>query len=275
MCCVDQAGSRSMPRTGGAWLLTPWGAAGRLYGRYGLPHGDLAALGGGGSPLGPALEALLTARAWLTFNVVALFVQLAIDGPDNVAWSVLLGGAVTMVVGPFGVLLAVGVLVAVARGAGRWTALRQLMRPILIALVTFVVSVGIFGLQLPVIRQAVEAVLDPVVELGTRFPFFLVTPFLGIWIFLFGVCAIYLIHRNAFSGANTGGGRLLDPLVSIWLAWTVAAVEINMYDAGDLPTSTFTAVTIASATMATLISVAQLIVLHRRGITFRYGPWAA
>src|SRR6185503_18695701 len=113
----------------------------------------------------------------------------------------------------------------------------------------FVVSVGIFGLQLPGVRQAVQSLIDPVKEIATRFPFALFTGFMGIWMLVFGLCAVYLIHRNAFSG--TGGAHLLDPLVSIWLAWTVAAVEISMYDSDDVPGSTFTTLTIASATVAT------------------------
>lgn len=255
-------------------LLLPWGAARRIYGPYGLPHGDLAALGGHAlSRLGPVLEAVLTARAWLTLNVVALVVQLVVDGIDDVAVSVFQGGAVTMVVGPFGLLLGVGVLVAVARGAQRWAALRQLVRPVWVAVVTFLVSVGIFGLQLPVVRQHLAGLIDPVVELTTRFPLSVIAPLLGIWLFVFGLCAVYLIHHHAFSSAKTGGGRLLDPLVSIWLAWTVAGVEINMYDAGDLSPRTFTTLTLASATAATAISVWELVVLHRRGITFRGGPW--
>jgi hypothetical protein len=248
----------------------PWGAAGRLYGRYGLPEGDLAALGGGVlSRLAPVLEAMLTARTWLTLNAVALVVQTVVDGVDDVVMSVLVGGAVTMVVGPFGVLLAVGALVAVARGTGRLTALRQLTRPSLIALVTFLVSVGIFGLQVPVFRQWVAGLIAPVVELANQFPLSMVASVLGLWLFVFGVCAVYLIHRHAFGG----GGRLLDPLVSVWLAWTVAGVEINMYEPGDLSAGAFTALTVGSATAATLISVGELVVLHRRGITFRGGPW--
>lgn len=254
----------------------PWSAAGRLYGRYGLPDGDLAVLGGSElSRLGPVLAAMLSARAWLTLNVVALVVQLVVDGADDLLMSIYQGGAVTMVVGPFGVLLGVGGLIAVARGTGRLAALRQLTRPALIALITFVVSVGVFGLQLPGVRQALEGLIDPVVEFAGRFPLSLITPLLGAWILVFGVCAVYLIHRHGFSSRGVGGGCLLDPLVSIWLAWTVAAVEIANYDSVDLPASTFTALTIGSATAATLISAGQLVALHRRGITFRRGPWAA
>lgn len=276
MCCVEQRGVSSTPRGSRLWLLAPWSAAGRLYGRYGLPAGDLAVLGGSElSRLGPVLEMMLTARAWLTLNVVALVVQLVVDGVDDVVVSIYQGGAVTMVVGPFGVLLAVGVLVAVAHGTQRRTAVRQLTRPVLTALTTFLISVGIFGLQLPGIRQALEALIDPVVEVATQFPFSLITPLLEGWLLVFGVCTVYLIHRHAFSGRNTGGGSPLDPLVSVWLAWTVAGVEITMYDSGDLPGSTFTALTIGSAVAATMISVGELFALHRRGITFRRGPWAA
>lgn len=257
-------------------LLLPWGAARRIYGNYGLPHGDLAALGGHAlSRLGPVLEAVLTARAWLTLNVVALVAQLVADGVDDVVVSVYQGGAVTMVVGPFGLLLGVGVLVAVARGAQRWAALRQLARPIWVAAVTLLVSVGIFGLQLPVIRRQLTGLINPVVELGHQFPLSVIAPLLGSWLFVFGLCAVYLIHHHAFSSTKTGGGRLLDPLVSIWLAWTVAGVEISMYDTGNLSPGTFTTLTIASATAATAISVWELVILHRRGVTFRGGPWTA
>jgi hypothetical protein len=254
-------------------LLTPWGAAGRCYGRYGLPRGELAALGGSElSRLGPVLEVALNARAWLTLNVAAVLAQLVADGVDDVVVSILQGGLVTMVLGPFGVLLGFAILVAVA--ATRRTATRQLTRPVLIALVTFLVSVGIFGVQLPGVRQAVQSLIDPVVELASEFPFSLVASILGAWLVVFGLCAVYLIHLHGFTGPNTGGG-LLDPLVSVWLAWTVALVEIVNFRPDDLPAGTFTTLTLTSATVATLISAWQLVDLHRRGITFRSGPWAA
>lgn len=191
-------------------------------------------------------------------------------GAGDAAVAVFQGGAVTMVVGPFGVLLAVGGLVATAGGAERVTAMRQLLRPVLVALITLVVSVGIFGLQLPGVRRAVQALIDPVVEAATRFPFALSTGFMGIWLFIFGLCAVYLMHRNAFTAS---GGGLLDPLVSIWLAWTVAGVEIAMCDSDRMPGGTFAVLALASATAATVLSIALLIRLHRRGVTFRHGPW--
>src|SRR5687767_10459229 len=126
MCRVGQPGMSSTAARSPRRLLTPWGAAGWLYGRYGLPHGDWSVPGVGDlSRLGPAVGAVFAARAFLTFNVGALIAQSVQSGVDDVVASVLQGGAVTMVVGPFGVLLAVGGLVAMARGTRRWTALRQ------------------------------------------------------------------------------------------------------------------------------------------------------
>lgn len=159
-----------------------------------------------------------------------------------------------------------------AVAAARGTAARQLTRPVVIALVTFLVSVGVFGLQIGVVRRAVRSLIDPVVELGRTFPFSVLAALLGGWLFVFGLCAVYLIHLHGFSGRYQG---LLDPLVSVWLAWTVAAVEIAGYRPGDLSAGTFTALTVASATAATSISAWQLVALRRKGITFRRGPWAA
>jgi hypothetical protein len=95
--------------------LTPWVTAGRLYGRYGLPKGDLGVLDAVATPAGrvlawleSALPALLTARTWLTLNVIALMVQLTSEGFGPFVATMYQGAAVTMVVGPFGLLLAVG-----------------------------------------------------------------------------------------------------------------------------------------------------------------------
>jgi hypothetical protein len=273
MCRVTREDAHRRWRDRRWWSYTPWGAAARVYGRYGLPEGDLAVLGGGVlSQLGPVLEVVLHARAWLTLNLVALVVQLVVDGADDVVGSIYTGGLVTMVVGPFGVVLTVAVLVAVARA--RRVALRRLARPAVTAVLTLLLSVGVFGIQLPGVRQELESVLAPVVALGDDFPLSMIAPLLGLWLFVFGVCAVYLIHVHAFRVGGTGGERLLDPLVSVWLAWTVAIGEIANYDAGDLSSRTFTVLTIASAAAATAISAGELVVLHRRGITFR-AAWSA
>jgi hypothetical protein len=255
--------------------LTPWGAARRIYGRYGSPLGDLAALehlgvplGGVLARLGPVLEAALSVRVWLTLNAVAILGQLVQDGADAVVTTVYQTGVITMVVGPFGLLLAVAALVAIARP--RATAARQLRRPVLVAGITFLVSTGIFGLQLPGVRQALEGVIDPVVALATDSLLSVVTPLLGMWLLVFGICAVYLIHHHAFGGE---GRRLLDALVSIWLAWAVALVDIVSYRGGELSTAAFVWLTVVSASGATVISVGELVVLHRRGVTFRNGPW--
>ncbi|OLF12617.1 hypothetical protein [Actinophytocola xanthii] len=269
------AGTGAGRRNGaGAWF-TPWGAARRIYGRYGPPLGDLAALDELAAPvgsvlsrLGPVLEALLTVRVWLTLNVVALIAQLVQDGADAVVITVYQTGMVTMVVGPFGLLLAVAVLVAVART--RLTAARQLLRPVLLALVTFLVSVGVFGTQLPGVRQELEGLIAPVVELARQPPLSVVAPLLGAWLLLFGLCSVYLIHHHAFGG---DGRRLLDALVSVWLAWVVGVVEIANYPGGDLSTRAFVWLTVGSASVATLISVVELVSLRRSGVTFRNGPW--
>jgi len=268
MCRVAEENTHQRWRDRRWWPYTPWGAAARVYGRYGLPEGDLAVLGGSVlSRLGPLLEVVLHARAWLTLNVVALVVQLVVDGADDVVSSVYTGGLVTMVVGPFGVVLTVAGLVMVARA--RRVALRRLTRPAVTALLTLLVSVGAFGIQLPGVRQKLESLIDPVVALGDQFPLSMIAPLLGLWLFVFAVCAVYLIHVHAFRVGGNGGVRLLDPFVSVWLAWTVAIVEIVNYGAGDLSSQTFTMLTIGSATAATMISLGQLIILHRHGITFR------
>jgi hypothetical protein len=256
--------------------LTPWGAAGRLYGHYGLPDGDLGDLDAVVSPLGrvlswlePVLKVALTVRTWLTLNIIALVVQIGSDGLGEFLQTLYQGAAITMVVGPFGVLLAVSAL-AIAAGRGvRTTAIRQLTRPVLLALLTLFVSVGIFGLQLPGVRQALRGLIEPITEAANEFPLSMIAPLLGIWLLIFGVCALYLIHHHTFGGR---GNSLLDPLVSIWLAWTVGAVEITMLRSEQ---PSFVTATVLSATLATLISIVELVVLHRSGTTFRRGPWAA
>jgi hypothetical protein len=220
------------------------------------------------SRLGPVLEAALTVRVWLTLNVVALFAQLFQDGADAVVITVYQTGMITMVVGPFGLLLAVGVLVAIART--RLVAARQLLRPVVLALVTLLVSVGIFGVQVPGVRQKLAGVIEPVVALADQPPLSVVAPLLGAWLLVFGLCSVYLIHHHAFGG---DGRRLLEALVSVWLAWVVGLVEIVNYPGGELSTSAFVWLTVGSAGAATLISVGEVVSLRRRGMTFRDGPW--
>jgi hypothetical protein len=249
----------------------PWRAAARLYGPFGLPEADLAApVGRVLSWLAPLLPAMLMARTWLTLNVVALIIQLASDGFGPFVTTLYQGGAITMVVGPFGVLLAVAGLTAAAAPGHRRTAIRQLARPVALAAITLIVSVAVFGLQLPGVRQALQGLIEPIRQAATEPPLSLAAPVVAAWLLVFGLCALYLIHHHTFGGQ---GHTLLDPLVSIWLTWTVGAVEIAMLDPNHTAHTPFITATLTGASLATLISAAELATLHRGGTTFRHGPW--
>lgn len=259
--------------------MTPWVAAGRLYGHYGLPKAELGVLDAVAAPAGRvlawlelALPALLAARTWLTLNVIALVVQLTSEGFGPFVATMYQGGAVTMVVGPFGLLLAVTALVLAAQRGRRGTAIRQLTRPVVLAGITLLVSVAIFGLQVQGVRQALQGLIEPVRRAATEPPLSVLAALIGVWLLVFGVCALYLIHHHSFCGQ---GNSLLDPLVSVWLAWTVGAVEIVMLTDDQTDRGSFVTVTVLSSTTATLISAGQLVALHRKGMTFRRGPWAA
>ncbi len=281
------ATSQPVSRSSGVWVrhrwwqgrLTPWATAGRLYGQYGLPKADLGALDAVAAPAGrvlarleSALPALLTVRTWLTLNVIAVVAQLTSEGFGPFVATMYQGGAVTMVVGPVGLLVAVAALVLVAQRGRRGTAIRQLTRPVVLAGITLLVSVGIFGLQVRGVRQALRGLIEPVRQAVTDPPLSVLAGLIGVWLLVFGVCALYLIHHHSFCGQ---GNSLLDPLVSVWLAWTVGAVEIVMLADDQVGRGSFVTVTVVSATTATLISAGELIALHRKGTTFRRGPWAA
>jgi hypothetical protein len=50
-------------------------------------------------------------------------------------------------------------------------------------------------------------------------------PRVGLWLLIFGVCGVYLMHRNGFS---VNSHPLLRPIVTVWLSWTVAATQFTI-----------------------------------------------
>ena len=151
------------------WLL-PWVAARHLYGRYtAFRQGEFGAeghidVGSGVSirvELDPLLRILVPIRLWCGLGVIVVLVKLIAD-PDlnQTIQDVFRHGVITMVLGPFGVGLGALAIVVLAGRGQRATAARGLVRPVVIAAVTVLMSVSVFGLQLPGVRQTTQELLE-------------------------------------------------------------------------------------------------------------------
>jgi hypothetical protein len=263
-------------------VLLPWTAAGRIYGPYGVSEAIERFRRGEFDAevevepvdqlpvrvvLDPLLRILVPVRAWVGLGVI-VFVVKAVAEPDlggrvKDAW---VHGATTMVLGPFGVFLGVVVLLVVGRRQFRAT-LRSMRRPLAIAGLTVLVSVSIFGLQLPVIRQAVQRGLENAAAgaAGLLGPlWWLLALAAGPWLFLFGVCAVYLMHRNGFSKHSH---PYLRPIVASWLACMVAAVELTEGRREGLTDTAFVSATLAGPVVVIVLSIVEAARLHRLGVT--------
>jgi hypothetical protein len=252
-------------------FLLPWRLARVIYGPYGaselaakLRQGEF----GVEAPvqladelavrigLDPLLRVLVPVRAWVGLGVVVLAVKvLSEPDPLDRAWDAMLHGAITMVLGPYGVLLGIAALLVVVRRQRR-----LLVRPALIAGVTVLVSVGVFGLQLPGIRQYVERFLAGPREVAGSAAWGLLGLVGAPWLFVFGFCAVYLMHRNGFS---THSHPYLRPIVSAWLAAAVAAVELATAGRAGVPDTGFVAATLAGPVAAIGLGVVEVLRLNR------------
>jgi hypothetical protein len=279
-------------RRRGSWVtpIYPWVVAGRIYGPYGVSalkakfkKGEFDAqarinLADGvvmRVSLDPLLRILVPVRLWLSLGVIIVLVKL-LSRPDlaSTIQDVATHGLITMVVGPYGVLIGVVVLIVAAGRGQRPTMVRQMMRPALIAVLTVLVSVGIFGLQLPMVRQAIGGAMNALspAQLLARLtlPLQIVLPLLssvvGLWLLIFGVCGVYLMHRNGFS---VNSHPLLRPIVTVWLSWTIAATQFTIGDKAGLAHAVFIAAVVSGPALVTLIGVVETIRLRRLGVSLR------
>jgi hypothetical protein len=255
-------------------VLLPWVAARWLYGPYGaaLPRrwreGDFGAefeptVGGVPVPvkLDPVLRVLVPVRAWLGLGVLVLLVKIAANpDPGDRAVDVWYHGAITMVLGPYGVFLAIGVLWLLAGRGGRVG---------LVAAVSVLVSVGVFGLQIAPVRRAVQGVLDDVTSGGGPLVG-LLGAVAGPWLVVFGICAVFLMHRNGFSA---GADPYLRPLVTSWLACTVAAAELTIARRDGVPDGRFVLATLAGPVLVVLLGLVEVLRLRRAGRAVRTNQW--
>ncbi len=178
-----------------------------------------------------------------------------------------------MVLGPFGVVLAAVALVTTAGRGRRRSMARRMVRPGVIAALTVLLSVGIFGLQLPGVRQAVGRLLGAAspAQLVGHLPWplellaWLAGLVIGPWLLVFGVCAVYLMHRNGFNSDEP----LLRPIVTVWLAWMVAAVQFAVGNTAGLSTVSFYEAVLAGPVLVTVLSVVEFVRLRTLGITAR------
>jgi hypothetical protein len=232
------------------WLL-PWGAARQLYGPYtAFRQGEF------GTQLDPVLRILVPVRLWFGLGVVVVLAKLLTDPSLNqTVQDVFSHGVITMVLGPFGVALGAVAVVAVAGRGRRGAAARSVVRPSLIAAGTVLLSVSVFGLQLPGVRQAVQGLLDRSQSAAPTVLASMVGLVLGPWLLVFGVCAVYLMHRNGFSAGIRN--PLLRPIVASWLALTVAAVQLTVDERAGLSRGAFVASVLAGPVMAIGLSVVE------------------
>lgn len=260
-------------------ILLPWRAASTIYGPYGVAAMREAFRQGkfGAEAevavddqlafrvvLDPLPRALVPVRAWLGLGVI-IFAMKVIADPDLAGRieDIWYHGAITMVLGPFGVLLGIAFLLVLAGRGHRRAALRRTRRSTGIAMLTVLLSVGVFGLQLPVLRQSVETVMDAVTgSLGAVWG--LVSLVVGPWLFVFGVCSVYLMHRNGFS---THSHPYLRPIVASWLSFMVAAVELSVGSRTGLTDTRFVAATLAGPVLVVALSAGEAFRLHRLGVT--------
>jgi hypothetical protein len=252
------------------WYL-PWVAARSLYGPYtAFRRGEFGAearleLVPGTSVrigLDPLLRILVPVRLWFSLGVVVVLVKLWTNRDLNeTIQDVFAHGVVTMVLGPFGVALGAVAIVLTAGRGRRAAATRQLVRPAVIAAVTMLLSVGVFGLQLQGIRQPVQRLLEQSQALVPAPLLSLLGLIVGPWLLVFGVCAVFLMHRNGFA---TGDQHpLLRPIVTVWLALMVAAVQFTVGDRDGVSGPVFVAGVLSGPLLVIGLSLIEVIRLRR------------
>jgi hypothetical protein len=137
-----------------------------------------------------------------------------------------------------------------------------------VALFTILMSVGIFGLQVARVRHFIQGGIDAVTLWASNLPL-PVDIALGMlkliavpWLFVFGVCAVNLMHRNGFGHRSH---PLLRPFVAVWLAAAVALVEVASKDHAGLSPFVFWLATLAGPGLTALLGMVEVAWLHRIG----------
>lgn len=253
----------------------PWWAARYIYGPYGISDwrrgtfGVTVDAGPMAVPVDRLLRILVPVRAWLGLGLVA-FVVKCLAAPDLTQRikDGALHGAITMVLGPYGVFVGAVVVLFVAGWRRRLDVLRGLSRPLVAALFTILMSVWIFGLQVPRVRVFIQNRIDMVdfwisnLPLPVHIALGLMKIIAVPWLFVFGVCAVYLMHRNGFGHRSH---PLLRPIVATWLAVAVALVDVGSNDHAGLSPVAFWTATIAGPALTALLGVVEVVRLHRLG----------
>jgi hypothetical protein len=253
-------------------VLTPWGAAGRLYGSYGVSDWRSGEFGAevGAVPVDGVLRVLVPVRAWFGLGLVIFLAKLAAE-PDIGVWidDSLKHSAITLVLGPYGLLIGAALVVALAGRGRRAATARGVLRPVAVALFTIVMSVAVFGMQLPRQRELVthwlSVLRDGAAELPAlvRFGLSFAGLFTGPWLFVFGLCSVYLMHRNGFSHRSH---PLLRPFVAVWLACAVALVEGTFGDRAGLGAVVFWIAVVAGPILTLLLGAVEVMLLRRLGL---------
>lgn len=253
------------------WLV-PWRAAAAVWGPYGVRglrqrfrQGEF-----GADDLDPLLRYLVPIRLWLSLGVIVWAVKV-VTGPNPVDAfeNAAIHGVITMILGPWGVLLGVFVLAVAARLHP--SALRWLIRPTLVAVVTIIVAGVAFGLQISVVRQAMPQNLSPSTLLASlplplQFAAGLAGSLLSFWLGIFGVCGVYLMHRNGFSFHSH---PYLRPIVATWLSLCIAAVELQIDEHPGLDPTWFLVSVLAGPLAVAALSIVELIRLKHLGLSLR------
>ncbi|MGW2421987.1 hypothetical protein ACWC0C_22510 [Streptomyces sp. NPDC001709] len=275
------------PGGAGAWaldVLLPWRLARRIYGPYRMfrfSAGDaLGIVAPGAGALGPyarpvvstlaeqaadpLIERLLLPRTLLCLGVLAFAVGLFTGGgllePVEQGFT---DALLMLGTGPVALLMACGLLVALARPGTRACVLRLCLRPLLTALVTAAFC-GLFLYW--TIRH------HDYLPSGVTWAFLGV--FAGPWLLVFFGSVLFLIHRNSF---GAGGHPLVRPLAGVPLVWLTAVAHFVLVDAvqaypGSRPLPAYWVALFAGPVGVTITAGIEIWLLRRRhGVGFR-GP---
>ncbi|APU15092.1 MULTISPECIES: hypothetical protein [Actinoalloteichus] len=266
-------------------LIAPWRVARRLFGGYGprsLILFDAAAYGRAGEAVdsaAPLLERLLQARVILSLGVLVLLVQLVDGGPDAFIAGLFEVTSATVISGIPGVLAIIVFCLIRAERGHRRRAAREMRPTIVIGLGALLLFLFTVGNQIPgwpagfSFQGLIYAVMPRDFDLsGGRLLLSLVALPVLLWFIGFGLCAAYLIHNNSFGVA---AGSVLDPLVGIWLACSVAGFHlVGEHLDGGITTASIVAAT-TGALGAGAISIWELRTMLRAGASFARGPWGS
>ncbi|MBV6697799.1 hypothetical protein [Kitasatospora aureofaciens] len=257
-------------------MLLPWRLASRIYGPYRMlrltASGVVttvgpAVLGPAVQPvvsslaeqaLDPLVERLLLPRALLGLGLVLLIVRIATGTSGDDLITEVFGDSVVMLLsGPVALLLGCLALVLLARSGTRGRVTRLVARPFLTGLFTAVLFVTI--MKVP---------HDSMGAVGSSLPGF----FLGLWLSVFTLAVLYLVHRNSFA---VRAHPLVRPIVAILLVWLTVVGHMELIDTKG--TETHGAALfglLAGPVGVTVTAVIELVTLRRRHRVGFRGPLA-